>query len=353
MYLAVAGSDRKFKILDKYDQVKPTNPGNACDLVKHPNTNQLVPAGQAMSADMAPNPGLTRARPWISRRIVGIQVLYAIASLALILISLGLAIIFGMMRIINLAHGEFLMLGAYATCPPTNHGRQHLDRDAGGLAGLVGLVGLVVERTLIRFLYGRLVDTMLATWGLQPVHRRLVTTIFGNTSRACRRRSAASTVGATVEPLHALPRPRRALLLLGGVIVVLRYTRFGLIARATMQNPNMASALGVNPTGSTWSTFAIGAAVTGLAGALAGAGLGHLAHLGAAFVAKAFITVVGGGASILAGTASASALFGSINQMGSYRHTPVFGEVILLVAATVLIRMLPEGITGRFFRGSL
>ena len=70
-------------------------------------------------------------------------------------------------------------------------------------------------------------------------------------------------------------------------------------------------------------------------------------------MAKAFITVVGGGASILAGTASASSLFGTINQLASYATTPVFGEVMLLAAATVLIRILPEGITGRFFKGSL
>ena len=138
-----------------------------------------------------------------------------------------------------------------------------------------------------------------------------------------------------------------ALLLLGGVVVVLRFTRFGLIARATMQKPDMAAALGVDPDRVYMATFGIGAAVTGLAGS------GVAPTMGAAFVAKAFITVVGGGASILAGTASASALFGAVDQMGSYLTTPVFGEVILLLAATLLIRVLPEGITGRFFRGAL
>ena len=111
--------------------------------------------------------------------IVGLNVLSGIASL--VLISLGLAIIFGMMRIINLAHGEFLMLGAYATVLSTNHGVNIWISMLVISPLFVGLVGLFVERTLIRFLYGRLVDTMLATWGLSLFIVGLVTTIFGNT----------------------------------------------------------------------------------------------------------------------------------------------------------------------------
>ena len=283
--------------------------------------------------------------------ILGLDVLSAVS--ALVLISLGLAIIFGMMRIINLAHGEFLMLGAYATVTTTNWGVNIWVAMLVISPLFVGLVGLFVERTLIRFLYGRLVDTMLATWGLSLFIVGLVTTIFGNTINGVPTPLGGFKVGAYTSSLYTLFLALVALLLLGGVIVVLRYTRFGLIARATMQNPNMASALGVNPTKVYMTTFAIGAAVTGLAGGLLAPVSGISPTMGSAFVAKAFITVVGGGASILAGTASASVLFGFINQMGSYLTTPVFGEVLLLVAATILIRILPEGITGRFFRGSL
>ena len=283
--------------------------------------------------------------------IVGLNVLSGIASL--VLISLGLAIIFGMMRIINLAHGEFLMLGAYATVLSTNHGVNIWISMLVISPLFVGLVGLFVERTLIRFLYGRLVDTMLATWGLSLFIVGLVTTIFGNTINGVPTPLGGFEVGVYRSDLYTPFLAFVALLLLVGVIVVMRYTRFGLIARATMQNPNMASALGVNPTRVYMATFGIGAAVTGLAGGLLAPVSGVSPTMGSAFVAKAFITVVGGGASILAGTASASVLFGFINQMGSYLTTPVFGEVILLVAATILIRILPEGITGRFFRGSL
>ena len=283
--------------------------------------------------------------------ILGLDVVSGIATL--VLISLGLAIIFGMMRIINLAHGEFLMLGAYATVVSTNLGVNVWVAMLVVSPVFVGLVGLVIERTLVRFLYGRLVDTMLATWGLSLFLVGLVTTIFGNTIKGVPTPLGGFEVGAYRSSYYTLFLALMAMLLLIGVIVVLRYTRFGLVARATMQNPNMASALGVNPTKVYMVTFGIGAAVTGLAGALLAPVSGISPTMGGAFVAKAFITVVGGGAAILAGTATASALFGTINQLASYATTPVFGEVMLLVAATVLIRVLPEGITGRFFRGSL
>jgi hypothetical protein len=96
--------------------------------------------------------------------LLAIQVLYAIASLALI--SVGLAIIFGMMRVINLAHGEFLMLGGYAAIVATSHGINIWIAMLVVAPVVVGIIGVIVERTIIRFLYGRMIDTMLATWGL-------------------------------------------------------------------------------------------------------------------------------------------------------------------------------------------
>src|SRR6201991_4310099 len=112
--------------------------------------------------------------------VLSLEALRAVASLALI--SVGLAIIFGMMRVINLAHGEFLMLGGYAAIVATSRGVNIWIAMLVIAPVVVGLIGVIVERTIIRFLYGRMIDTMLATWGLSLLLVGLTTAIFGNTT---------------------------------------------------------------------------------------------------------------------------------------------------------------------------
>lgn len=283
--------------------------------------------------------------------IVGLDVVSGIASL--VLISAGLAVIFGMMKIINLAHGEFLMLGAYATVLSVSAGVNIWFAMLVIAPVFVGLVGVIVERCLIRFLYGRLVDSMLATWGLSLVIVGGTTMIFGNTIVGVSSPLGGFQVGAYQSSLYTPFLALMALLLMTVVFGVMRYTRAGLIARAVMQNPDMAATLGVNPARVYMATFGIGAAMSGLAGGLLAPIAGVVPTMGAAFIAKAFITVVGGGTSILWGLISASGLFGFINQIAAFLTTPVFGEVILFIAAVILIRMLPTGISGRFFKGRL
>jgi branched-subunit amino acid ABC-type transport system permease component len=282
---------------------------------------------------------------------LGLNIVDGAASL--ILLCIGLAIIFGMMRIINLAHGEFVMLGAYATVISANAGVNIWIAILIVAPVFVGIVGLIVERCLIRFLYGRLVDTMLATWGLSLFIIGLVTTIYGNTMRGVPTPLGGFSIGQYSASYYTLFILGMALLVLGLVFALLRFTRFGLISRATMQNPGMAAALGVNPSRIYMVTFALGAAITGLAGGVLAPVSGVGPGMGSAYVAKAFITVVGGGGAILAGTTSASVLFGAINQMASFLTTPVFGEVILFISAIILIRLLPQGISDRLFKRSL
>ena len=283
--------------------------------------------------------------------ILAIQVVYAIASLALI--SVGLAIIFGMMRVINLAHGEFLMLGGYAAIVATNHGVNIWLSMLVVAPIAVGLLGVVVERAIIRFLYGRMIDTMLATWGLSLFLVGLTTAIFGNTTVGISAPLGSIQIGDYRTSAYTLFVIAVAVVVLGAIFAAMRGTRLGLIARGTMQNANMAAALGVNPPRVYAVTFGIGAALSGLAGAVLAPVSGVFPTIGVAYVAKSFITVIGGGAAILSGTVSASALFGTINQIATFVTTPVFGEVALLAAAIVLIRLLPQGITGRFFRSGL
>ncbi len=283
--------------------------------------------------------------------IIALDVLNGTSSL--FLLCLGLAIIFGMMKIINLAHGEFIMLGAYATVISANAGVNIWIAMLVVAPLFVGLVGLVVERCLIRFLYGRLVDSMLATWGLSLLIIGIVTTIFGNTIQGVPTPLGGFSIGSFRSSYYTLFLVAMAVIMMVLIYGVMRYTRLGLIARATMQNPAMANALGVNPARVYMLTFAAGAAVTGLAGGLMAPVSGITPVMGGAYVAKAFITVVGGGAAILSGTLSSASLFGAINQIGAFFTTPVYGEVIVFISAIILIRLLPQGISGRFFKGNL
>ena len=283
--------------------------------------------------------------------LLAIQVLYAIASLALM--SVGLAIIFGMMKVINLAHGEFLMLGGYAAIEANRLGLSIWIAMLIVAPIVVGAIGIIIERTIIRWLYGRMIDTMLATWGLSLFLVGLTTAVFGNTTVGLSAPLGSFEIGQYRTSAYTLFVIGVAVVVLGGVLAVLRFTKLGLIARGTMQNANMAAALGVNPSRVYSITFGVGAALTGLAGAVVAPVSGIFPTIGAAYVAKCFITVIGGGASIVMGTTAASMLFGAVNQIATYVTTPVFGEVALLAAAIVLIRVLPQGITGRFFRGSL
>jgi branched-subunit amino acid ABC-type transport system permease component len=269
--------------------------------------------------------------------VVGIEFLYAIATL--ILISLGLAVIFGMMRIINLAHGEFLVLGSYAVTVATHHGVNLWIAILMVAPVTVAIIGAVLERVFIRFLYGRILDTMLATWGLSLFVVGILTAIFGETTEGVATPVGAVAIGAYSVSVYRFFVIGFAALALAGVYLVLRHTRLGLVARGTMQNPAMAEALGVDTSRVYCVTFALGAGLAGLAGG--------------AYLARAFITVIGGGSAVIAGTSSASVLFGVVSQAVTFASTQVYGEVALLLVAILLIRLLPQGVTGRFFRGSL
>lgn len=282
--------------------------------------------------------------------VLTLEILNGIASL--VLISVGLAIIFGMMRVINLAHGEFLMLGGYAAIVATNQGVNIWVAMLVVAPIVVGIIGLIAERLIIRVLYGRMIDTLLATWGLSLFFIGIVTTIFGNTVAGIGAPLGSVVVGRYSISLYRLLLVGIAAVMLAVIFIVLRRTTLGLIARATMEKPDMAAALGVSPPRVYAMTFGIGAALTGLAGGLLAPISGVLPTVGAAYVAKAFITVISGGTAILAGTAAASSLFGSVNQVLTYYTTPVIGEAGLLAAAIILLRVLPHGITGKLFSES-
>ena len=283
--------------------------------------------------------------------VVALQILSGVATL--VIVSLGLAVVFGMMRVINLAHGEFLMLGGYTAILSYGHGANLWLAILVLPPIVVGLIGAVVERLLIRRLYGRMIDTMLATWGLSLAFIGGVTMLFGNSNTGVSAPLGSFEVGRFHVASYDIFLMLAACALSAIVWAVLKLTPAGLIARGTMQNAEMAAALGVAPDRVYAITFSAGAALSGLAGGLIAPVAGVLPTMGTAYIAKAFITVITGGAAMLTGTLVASALLGTVSTVFTFVWTPVFGEVALLVFAIVLLRLLPRGITGRFLRRSL
>lgn len=281
--------------------------------------------------------------------ILSVEVVTAIATL--VLISVGLAVIFGMMKIVNLAHGEFMMLGAYAAIFSTHKFGFSIWVSMLVVAPIcVGLFGVLVERLIIRHLYGRMVDTMLATWGLSLAIVGLATMLFGNTTVGISSPLPGVTIAGYQTSGYGLFLILAASIVLLGLWALFKLTNFGLCARAAMQNAQMASALGVNPSRVYTLTFGLGSALAGLGGALLAPMTGVTPTLGASYIAKAFITVIGGGSAVLTGTVASATTFGLTSQVVTFLSNPVFGEVGLLLAAIILIRILPQGITGRFFK---
>jgi urea transport system permease protein len=282
--------------------------------------------------------------------VVFLEILYMIAFLALT--SAGLAVVFGMMRVINLAHGEFVMIGGYVTIFANRAGIDIWFAMLVLAPLVVGVIGLVVERVVIRHLYGRMIDTMLATWGLSLLMVGLVTLIFGNTAVSVTAPIQSYQVGAYQMGGYNLFIIAVAILVMLVLWLILRYTRIGLIARGAMQNADVASSLGYNPQKIYMWTFTAGAALSGLAGGVLAPLTGLLPSSGALFIAKSFITVITGGAAIISGTLASAMIFGTINQIVSFGSTPVIGEIAMLALAIILLRLMPQGITGRFFKNS-
>ncbi|ELY53181.1 urea ABC transporter, permease protein UrtB [Natronococcus jeotgali] len=261
----------------------------------------------------------------------------------IVLATVGLAVIFGMMGIINLAHGEFILVGAYATTFTFDAG---LPLPLAMLAGVVltAVYGLVLERLIIRHLYGRLLDSMVVTWGISLVMIQLTRIVFGNT---------APGIGIPYGQLPVVDGPIYYLVLavvavgvLGGLYALFTWTDFGIRARATMQDETTARSMGVDTDRMYMTTFAVGSGLAGLAGALYAPVMTVTPEYGTGFLIETFVAVVVGGASVLVGTVLASGLLGTVNAAVTNVAGTFMGQVAMLIAAIVAIRLMPEGITG-------
>ena len=278
------------------------------------------------------------------------ELTYTIATL--VLASAGLALIFGLMRVINLAHGEFIVLGGYATIVAINQGCNIWLAMLVVAPLTVGCIGFVIERLVIRWLYGRTVDTMLATWGLSLLLSGALSMVFGTTTTGVPNPIGPVSIGQYQVGGYSLFIIFISLLLLAVLYLVLRFTRLGMIVRGAMQSADVAAALGHSPQRIYLVTFVVGSMVSGLAGGVLSPLVGLTPTAGGQFIAKAFITVIAGGASVVAGTLSASVMLGTVAKVFELLSSPVVGEMALLLAAVILLRVLPQGITSRWFKGA-
>lgn len=277
-------------------------------------------------------------------------ILSVINSIALlVIISTGLAVIFGMMGLINLAHGEFLMLGAYMT---VSFYRLGIGFWAAALLGAVavGVFGVVIERCLVRLLYGRLAAMMLATWGLSLIMIQGVTLIFGTSTHSLPTPLGSFAIGGYSFSDYSIVVDLAALAMLALVYVVFTKTRYGTLARAATLDPTMAAAIGIDVRRINMLTFGFGSALAGFGGALLSALAGVVPTFGQQYVGDAFMTVISGGAAVLTGTASASVLLGGVQGIVSNASTAFFGSISLLLVAIVLLRFMPTGISGKWGR---
>lgn len=267
----------------------------------------------------------------------------------LILAASGLAIIFGMMGIINMAHGEFIAMGAYVTTYTHGAGAPLPIAIACG-AVAAGLFGMVLERLIVHRFYHRPIDSLVATWGISLILTQGTLLVLGSALPSIGTPFGSFSVGEASFSVYRLVILAVAVSALGVLYLLFMKTTFGVHARATMQNAAMARSLGV-PVNRIYSiTFGIGAAMAGLAGGMYAPTMTLSPTMGTNFVIEAFVTVVAGGADVLVGTAPAAAILAFIKAGITALYGQVFGVIGLLVAVCLVIRVLPEGLTGWIVR---
>jgi len=274
----------------------------------------------------------------------------------LLLVALGLAITYGLMGVINMAHGELMMIGAYATYVVQGLFQKYLPGAfdwyllaAVPVAFLASaLMGALLERSVIRFLYGRPLETLLATWGISLMLMQLVRSVFGAQNVGVENPSWMSggvqVLGNLSLPYNRLVIIGFAIFVLGSVAWLIGKTRLGLFVRGVTQNRPIASCMGVNTARIDTYAFALGSGIAGLAGC-ALSQVGNVGpDLGQGYIVDAFMVVVLGGVGQLAGTVYAALGLGILNKFLEGWAGAVLAKIAVLVFIIIFIQKRPQGI---------
>jgi len=274
----------------------------------------------------------------------------------LLLVALGLAITYGLMGVINMAHGELMMIGAYATYLVQVGFRNYLPGafDFYLLAAMPvafftsALVGALLERSILKHLYGRPLETLLATWGISLMLMQAVRSLFGAQNVGVEN---PSWMSGSLALLPNLQLPWNRLLIIGfaaavllGMTLLIARTRLGLFVRGVTQNRPMASCMGINTARIDTYAFALGSGIAGLAGC-ALSQIGNVGpDLGQSYIVDSFMVVVLGGVGQLAGTVYAALGLGLVNKLLEGWTGAVLAKIAVLVFIIVFIQKRPQGI---------
>ncbi len=327
-------------------------------------SGNLLPAvrnGLRQAAQQSENEEITRAARKALSAIEGKLQLNALAETlffglslgsVLVLAAIGLAITFGVMGVINMAHGELIMLGAYTTYIVQSLMPRHIDLSlfvAIPAAFVVsGLVGIAIERGVIRFLYGRALETLLATFGISLILQQLVRTTISAQNVAVQNPSWMSG-SLEVNPALALTYNRLyiilfALMVFAALLLVLKKTALGLQVRAVSQNRAMARAMGVRSAWVDAMTFGLGSGIAGVAGVALSQLTNVGPNLGQSYIIDSFMVVVFGGVGNLWGTLVAGMSLGIANKIMEPWAGAVLAKILVLVFIILFIQKRPRGL---------
>ncbi|MEI4483169.1 MULTISPECIES: branched-chain amino acid ABC transporter permease [unclassified Phyllobacterium] len=264
----------------------------------------------------------------------------------LVLSTTGLAIIFGVMNIINFAHASFIMLGAVATVYLVSAGGMPVFVAIPVSALAVAAVGAVLEVTIIRRLYDRKLDCLLATWAVNIIIVQAVFLWLGTSQPGISQPFGSFTFQGASYNFYEIFLAGCAALVLVTVFALFQFTKFGLHVRAAMQNRDMAEGLGTNTTSMYLKTFALGAGLAGLTGALYAPLMPVSPYFGDRFLWRAFTVLIVGGADPLIGPLMSSVALGGVYGGLTWLWDSVAGSIGILLVTMIFIRLMPNGFTG-------
>ncbi|KGM86484.1 amino acid/amide ABC transporter membrane protein 1, HAAT family [Roseovarius mucosus DSM 17069] len=276
--------------------------------------------------------------------------LSSLSSASILLIAtLGLAVVYGLMGVINLAHGEFIMVGAYSALTATQIGLPFLLAIPFAVVTTM-TIGAVVEFLIIRKLYGRLFDTMLATWGLGMVFNQVAVLVFGTVSPGIGMPQWSFKIGDYSLAVYPTLMIFVAAVILVFIYLLMTHTVYGMKARASIQQPQMAQAIGIDSSRVNTMTFAIGSGLAGLAGAILLPIIPATPSMGLFFAVKGFLTVVVAGPVTLTGSALAALGLGGGASVTASFMTSVVGDVFFFLVTAILLWLYPMGISAKWRR---